>query len=120
MARGRWIKPSLFSSLTVTRWPVPVRWTFVGLWTYCDDYGRGRDEPRLVKAEVWPLDDTVTVKKVTEHLAQIEKTGPLCRYKVDGEDYLHITSWGEHQKVSNPTTSTIPACPTHENERSGS
>src|SRR5450830_1389666 len=55
VARIRTIKPSIFSSETVCSWPIPVRWTFAGLFTYLDDAGRGRDEPRLIKAELYPL-----------------------------------------------------------------
>ena len=47
MARIRTIKPSIFSSLTVSSWPIEARWTFAGLLTYLDDAGRGIDEPRL-------------------------------------------------------------------------
>jgi len=113
MARIRTIKPHLFTSRTVSRWPIPVRWTFAGLFTYLDDYGRGMDEARLVKAELYALDDSMTVKKVEEHLDLIAEQGPLCRYEVDGERYFHITSWKEHQRVNRPTKSKVPSCPTH-------
>lgn len=114
MARIRTIKPHLFTSRTVSRWPVPVRWTFAGLFTYLDDKGRGLDEARLVKAELYPLDDSMTVKKVDDHLGVIAGSGPLCRYEADGERYLHIVSWREHQRVNRPTPSKIPPCPTHD------
>lgn len=114
MARIRAIKPALYSSLKVSRWPVPVRWTFVGLFTYMDDAGRGVDEPRLVKAELYPLDDVMTPKRVNEHMAVISSDGPLCRYEVDGNAYCHLTAWHEHQRINRPTPSRIPPCPTHE------
>ncbi len=114
MARIRTVKPSMFSSLTVTSWPLEVRWTFVGLPTYMDDAGRALDEPRLVKAELWPMDDRITPKRVDEFLTAIAESGPLCRYKVSGQAYMHITSWREHQRVNRPSPSRIPPCPTHE------
>jgi hypothetical protein len=119
MARIRTIKPSMFASLTVCSWPIPVRWTFAGLFTYVDDKGRGLDETRLIKAELYPLDDAMTAKKVGQHLEAIEKNGPLCRYRVDGATYLHITSWSEHQRINRPTGSRIPPCPTHERDPQG-
>jgi hypothetical protein len=119
MARIRTIKPSMFSSLTVCAWPVPVRWTFAGLFTYLDDKGRGLDEPRLIKAELYPLDDAMTAKKVGQHLDVIAKNGPLCRYYVDGVPYLHVVSWREHQRINRPTPSRIPPCPTHESDAQG-
>jgi hypothetical protein len=114
MARIRTIKPSIFSSLTVNSWPIPVRWTFAGLWTYLDDSGRGVDEVRLVKAELYPLDDAMTLKKVAEHLSVIEQSSTLCRYKVAGQAYMHITSWREHQRINRPTGSKFPPCPKHD------
>ena len=119
MARIRTIKPAIFSSETVCAWPVPVRWTFAGLFTYLDDAGRGRDEPRLIKAELYPLDDAMTPRKVEQHVDLIEKTGPLCRYFIDGVRYLHVTSWREHQRINRPTESKFPPCPTHEPDAQG-
>jgi hypothetical protein len=113
MARIRSVKPEMRRSLTVSAWPIPVRWTFVGLLGYLDDYGRGLDECRLVKAELYPLDDDMTARRVDQHLAMIA-TGPLCRYKAAGQSYIHIPSWEEHQRVSHPSPSRIPPCPLHD------
>lgn len=118
MARIRTVKPALFTSLTVNAWPVAVRYTFVGLFTYLDDDGRGVDEPRLIKAELYPLDDGVSASKVDKHLSTIAQ-GPLCRYEVDGKRFLHLTSWAEHQRINRPTKSRIPPCPIHEQDPQG-
>lgn len=120
MARMRSIKPEMFRSFTVSGWPVAVRWTFAGLLTYCDDAGRGADDPRLIKAEVYPIDDDVTPRKIDQQLSQIAESGPLCRYEVAGRRFLHITSWSEHQRINRPTTSRIPPCPLHEGSLNGS
>lgn len=116
MARIRTIKPSIFSSLTVSSWPIEARWTFAGLLTYLDDAGRGIDEARLVKAELYPLDDKMTPAKVDKHLALFAEDGPLCRYSHNGIRYMHVTSWAEHQRINRPTPSKFPACPQHEDE----
>jgi hypothetical protein len=110
----------MFTSRTTTRLPIPVRWTFVGLILYVDDYGRGEDEPRLIKAEVWPMDDKITPRTVEQHIDMIAEDGTVCRYQVDGERYLHLPSWSRNQRVSHPTDSRIPACPTHEQNGSHS
>ena len=114
MARIRTVKPDIRRSQLVSSWPYVVRWTFVGLPGYLDDEGRGYDDPRLIKAELYPLDDDMTAKKIEHHLDVIAGQGPLCRYEVDGRRYLHITSWGEHQRINRPTPSRIPPCPMHE------
>lgn len=117
MARIRTIKPSIFSSLTVSSWPIELRWMFAGMFTYLDDHGRGLDETRLIKAELFPLDDKITARRIDAHLNTLQSSGPLCRYEVDGCRYLHITSWREHQRVSHPSPSKCPPCPVHDTRR---
>jgi hypothetical protein len=114
MARIRTIKPDIRKSRTVCSWPYVIRWTFAGLPGYLDDAGRGLDDVRLIKAELYPCDDDMTARKLEQHLLTIATNGPLCRYEVDGEKYLHIVSWTEHQRVNRPTPSRIPPCPKHE------
>lgn len=108
MSRIRTIKPGFFRSLTIASLPVSTRLTFIGLWTYVDDEGRGVDDPRLIKAELWPLDDTYTAKKVDRDLDQLAAAGRVERYAVDGRRYLRITTWAEHQRINRPQPSTLP------------
>lgn len=117
MARIRSVKPELRTSLTVATWPREVRYAWVLLWGYLDDHGRGKDDMRLLLADLFPLDKDVTGKKLDRWLALMCQPGPddpvpaLCRYVVAGQTYLHATKWGDHQKVSHPKASRIPPCP---------
>ena len=111
MSRIRTIKPTFFRSLTIADLPVPTRLTFVGLWTYVDDDGRGVDDARLIKAELWPLDDGYAVKKVEADLVRIEKANLIERYVVDGKRYLRVRSWIEHQHINRPSPSPFPRSP---------
>jgi hypothetical protein len=121
MARIRSVKPEMFTSTTVAGLPVMVRWTFIGLLTYADDQGRGRDEARLVKAAVWPLDDDVSWQRVAEHLDELERAGLICRYEADGKRLLHVSGWPEHQVISHPAKPKLPECPkaSHRNPPDG-
>ena len=111
MARIRSIKPEFFTSETVAGLSVHARLTFVGLWTYADDAGRALDNPRLIKAAVWPLDDDVSAGDIARHLDELAKAGRICRYVLDGKRYLHFPTWDEHQKPKNPSDPKHPACP---------
>lgn len=111
MARMRTIKPETFTSETLSLVSVHARWTFAGLWTYCDDEGRGRALPALIKAAIWPLDDDVTAKDVAVHLDELETRHLICRYQADGKSYLHVVNFGEHQKPNRPLPSKQPRCP---------
>lgn len=108
MARIRTIKPEFFTSDTVAQLSLRARLTFIGLWTYCDDFGRGRDNVRLIKAAVWALDD-VTTTEIEKDLQELADLRLILRYSVFDKGYLSISSWPEHQKVSHPTESKIPS-----------
>jgi hypothetical protein len=109
--RIRTIKPEAFKSESLSSVSVLARWTFAGLWTYCDDEGRGRSDPRLVKAELFPIDDKTTLSNVRAVLDELEQIGAICRYEVANRGYLHCPKWTDHQKVSHPTKSKFPECP---------
>jgi hypothetical protein len=108
MARIRTIKPDFFVSDTVSALPLRARLTWIGLWTHCDDHGRCRDNTKLIKAAVWPLDD-VSIRDIEIDLNTLADRGLIYRYVVDGKNYLAVTSWAEHQKVDRPSKSTIPS-----------
>lgn len=108
MARIRSIKPEVRISEKVNSWPIECRYFWVLLWGYCDDYGIGRDNPRLIVADSFPLDDTITAKKVSGWMDTIWNSGVIERYTVDGNSYFQVTSWDEHQKISHPAKQFLP------------
>lgn len=118
MARIRTIKPDAFLSESLSEVPRGTRWTFAGLWTYADDMGRARDDARLIKAALYPLDDSVTLDDVQTDLWLLTGIGGICRYVVDGRNYLHMPKW-HHQKINRPTPAKNPPCPIHEDGVSG-
>jgi hypothetical protein len=116
MARIRSVKPELRTSLTVAAWPREVRYAWVLLWGYLDDHGRGRDDIRLIVADLFPLDRDVTEKKMGRWL-DLWANGDdpvICRYETAGQTFLHAIKWTSHQRPSHPSDSRIPPCPTHE------
>jgi hypothetical protein len=137
MARKRMLSPEFFSSAPVNRLPYTAMITFAGLWCYFDDYGRGEDDPALIKAAIWPRRRAMTEAKVAHDVDVIEAEGLICRYShtaghlssrelstvKEWQSYhpviatrrvIHIPSWAEHQKISHPTPSKLPPCPEHE------
>ncbi|KWT61871.1 hypothetical protein ADL21_11355 [Streptomyces albus subsp. albus] len=110
MARIRSIKPEFFTSLTIAGLPLTARLTFIGLWTYVDDNGVGVDEPRLVRAAVWPLDDR-TAAEVDADLEALRDASLVIRYEYDGRRYLAVRNFAEHQKVSHPRRPRYPQPP---------
>lgn len=108
MARIRSIKPEIRTSEKVCSWPIEVRYFWIMLWGYVDDYGKGRDNARLIKADSYPLDDDITAKDVDRWMKILEKDQVIRRYTVEDKQYFLILNWSEHQKPSHPAKSPIP------------
>ncbi len=92
--------------------PLRARLTWIGLWTHCDDQGRTKDNARLIKGDIWPLDD-VSLAEIEEDLETLAARGRIVRYEVDGRRYLEVTNWSEHQKIQKPSPSRLPPPPHH-------
>lgn len=121
MARIRTIKPELLTSRNVSAYSDALFRTFVGLFCYVDDKGRGEDDADLIKSEIAPRIKRKTPKLIAEHIAELAAgtDPPLCRYQVDGIRYFHLVNFvagNKHQRISHPTASKHPPCPTHEPE----
>ena len=110
MARIRSIKPGFFGSEDVTALTFRARLTWIGLWTYCDDHGRGKDNTKLIKAAVWPLDE-VSLQDVDDDLAELARHKRIVRYRDGAQRLLAVTTWHFHQSVNRPGKTTIPAPP---------
>ena len=54
--RIRTIKPEFWTSDDVAALDLDTRLLFIGLWSYVDDHGRGRDEEHLIIAALFPRD----------------------------------------------------------------
>jgi hypothetical protein len=108
MARIRTVKPEFFTSLTIADLTPEQRLTFIGLWTHVDDAGRCVDDPRLIKAAVWPLDDR-TAADIEIDLKALTESSLITRYTLNRKRYLAVTNWDEHQRINRPTPSKLPA-----------
>ncbi|WP_181771260.1 hypothetical protein [Amycolatopsis pittospori] len=107
MPRIRTIKPSFFRSEDVAALPLRARLTWIGLWTHCDDQGRTKDNARLIKGDIWPLDD-VSLADIEEDLETLAAHERIVRYTVGGRRYLAIVNWHDHQSIQKPTPSKLP------------
>ncbi len=105
--RIRSIKPEFWSSLDIKALGPARALTFIGLWNYADDEGKGSDEPQLIAAALYPF-GAISPDEVVEHIAAMERVGVLERYEVAGRRYFRVTGWHRHQAISRPRPSTLP------------
>jgi hypothetical protein len=73
MARIRSIKPEFWTSEKVMECSLQARLFFIGLWNFCDDYGRHPTSAKQLKALVFPGDNIApdTVRGMIDELSRM-------------------------------------------------
>jgi hypothetical protein len=108
MAKIRMIKTEVRTSEKVASWPIEVRYFWILFWGYVDDHGKGKDNPLLIKADCFPLDENITAETIEAWLKLLAEAGVIVRYEVDGARYLAVKNWREHQKPQHPGKDSFP------------
>lgn len=108
MARIRTIKPEFPQSETVGKLSREARLLFIQLWTICDDSGRTRAASRMLASLLYPYDDDAR-DQIPTWLGELDKAGCIRLYDVEGNRYLDIPKWLDHQKIDRPSASKFPA-----------
>ena len=110
--RIRSIKPEFWTSTDIAALPKDDRLLFIGLWSYVDDNGVGRDEDHLIVAALFPRDmcdnPRETLASVSRGLQRLSDAGLIVRYITDDRAYLQITAWERHQKIDRPNKPRFP------------
>lgn len=106
--RSRNIKPGFFLNEELADIEPPWgRILFAGLWCMADKKGRLEDRPRRMKAEIFPYDEKLpSIEKI---LVQLSLKAFILRYSVNGEKFIQINKFKDHQHPHNTEReSTIP------------
>jgi hypothetical protein len=93
MARARNIKPGFFTNEELVELPFATRLLFIGLWTLADREGRLEDKPKRIKMNLFPADEI----DVDKGLYDLQVSGFLVRYEVDGARYIQVLAFRKHQ-----------------------
>lgn len=92
--RARNIKPGFFQNEDIAELPPETRLLFIGLWMMADREGRLEDRPKKIKMQIFPADTW----EVDPMLAELDKSGLIIRYEVDGKQYIEIPKFLQHQR----------------------
>ena len=108
--RIRSIRPEFWRSDDVAAMDWHTRLIFIGLWSYVDDNGVGRDEERIIAADLFALDEPFSESSLRVHgaLKALSEGGQIVRYHVAGKPYLHIVQWTKHQKINRASEGRYP------------
>lgn len=110
--RIRSIKPEFWRSADIADLTVEDRLLFIGLWSYVDDNGVGRDVTAIIAADLFAFDlsrdSRDTLARVERGLANLSEAGRIIRYEVEGYQYLEIVNWRKHQRIDKPNKPRFP------------
>lgn len=108
MTRQRTIAAELWRLRKWVALDPAVRFTAIGLQASADDHGRGPVEPLLIKADIYPMTESVTADVVIDHVLQLDDAEFLTLYQVGPETFFQIVRW---PRVDRPNDSDIPSPP---------
>ncbi len=110
MARIRTIKPELPEDETLGSCSRDARLLFILLLTRCDDHGRFRAAPALLRS-LYPYDEDVTAQMVASWLAELTAVNLVICFELEAQKYGAIAKWAKHQRVDNAGKPLYPAPP---------
>lgn len=108
MARIRSIKPEFPQSESMGRISRDARLLFIMLFTVVDDSGITRGNSRMLASLLFPYDDDSS-DLIDGWLGELAVEGCVVQYMADGQTYLQICNWLNHQKIDKPTPSKLPS-----------
>jgi len=111
MARIRSVKPEYPQNRKVRAVSRDARLLNILLWNIADDEGRLQELPQWILGQVFPTDEDVTPAVLKGWLEELERARLIIRYEVDGERYIGIENWCEHQHPEKPKPSNLPPPP---------
>src|SRR5512133_168139 len=82
---------------------------WVGLIVTCaDDQGRVLNNPRLIRSDIFPLDEVAT-KEIEDTVSLCGAAGKITRYEAEGKSLIQVVNWWEYQTPSWASPSKYPA-----------
>lgn len=97
MARGRFISKAISLDEKVDALSDDTcRLLFTWLIAHLDCEGRMFGDPQTVKSIVFPR-RKILIQRVEKYLAELELRGLICRYSVNGNQYLWMPNFEKHQ-----------------------
>jgi len=80
---------------------------FYRLLVVCDDYGYADARPAILKAQCFPLKESVTLAAIERWLQALAGKGLVARYRKDDKPYLAVNKWEQRvrsrQRFPGPT-----------------
>jgi len=117
MPEGRMLKKVISESKSLGNLKSDsARLLYTWLIPFLDVEGRHAADPEIIKGHVFPKVKSMTIRKISSLLSDLSAAGLIVLYGSNGETYLQLVKFQDHQKLdpNKEGKSKIPA-PTEEN-----
>ena len=107
MARKRMIDPKFWTDDKIIELKRETRLLFIGMWNFSNDYGIHIDNDKVLKAEIYPVDEDIAIETINfmkNELIEFNliELGYCENTKIS---LIKIKNWTLYQKISKPQPS---------------
>ena len=101
MPEGRMLKKAISDSKSLAKLKSDSsRLLYSWLIPHLDVEGRYSADPELIKGHIFPKIKSMTIIKIKKILDDLTKNRLIILYKIDGEKYLELKKFKNHQKIN--------------------
>jgi len=101
MARGRMIKPELWTSKRINRVSLESNLLFIAILNFCDDFGTIQDSNRMILGNCFPYRENITEKMIEKWKSELVEVQLLAKIEYQGRNLLAVVKWEKHQTIMN-------------------
>jgi hypothetical protein len=103
MARIRTVKPELWNDEKLGQESEQVMLTYIGTWSFSDDYGVVKANPLWLKNQIFPYKEKLRIDTFSAWLKALEKLDALILLVHRNESFYYIRTFRKHQRVDKPS-----------------
>ena len=89
----RYLKPGVRDSESIELLSPLAETLFYRLLVTVDDFGRFDARPAMIKAQCFPIKESITISKCKQLLDEISNAKLILLYEVDGKPILQMSKW---------------------------
>lgn len=115
MTQRRMIYASLWQSENFAKLSDKGKILYIGLLTLADDYGRLKNNPLVLRSQVFCYEENIKTSEIGKLVKEIEKVGLVILYEND--QYLYHPNWYKYQILRKDRLGRS-LCPSPDNQMS--
>jgi len=97
------IKPEYWNDEKLGSEPESIQLTYIGTWTFSDDYGVVKGNPIWLKNQIFPYKQALRIETFSKWLEALEGQEMLIPFTLRGEKFYFIRTFRQHQSVEKPS-----------------